>query len=149
MVDAYIVDSGVFLRWFVKQPGYQHALDLQQAFVAGSVILETADFARVELAGVLRKKALLTGLLSRDEFHASVRVIDDLGVFVHATDVDRLERAAELATRFMLRMYDALFTQLALDRNLPLLTNDAKLCRAVSGVIRTELLRGSVPATCE
>jgi predicted nucleic acid-binding protein len=147
VADAYIVDSGVFLRWFIDQPGFQHARQLQRSFLAGSVSLETPDFARIEVAGVLRKKGLLAGLLNGEEFRASVRVIDDLGVFVHPTDADRLERAADLAARLTLRMYDALFAQLALERDLPLLTTDAKLCNAVHGVVRTELLQDGQPVT--
>ncbi|MER5318057.1 hypothetical protein [Streptosporangium roseum] len=38
-------------------------------------------------------------------------------------------------------MYDAVFAQLALDQGIPPLTTDAKLCPAVEGVVKTELLR--------
>ncbi|MEU4831963.1 hypothetical protein [Streptosporangium sp. NPDC023615] len=61
MADAYIVDTGVFLRWFVDQPGFEHAREVQEAFLDDLVMLETADFARIEVAGVLRKKGLLVG----------------------------------------------------------------------------------------
>ncbi|SEG73874.1 hypothetical protein SAMN04489712_110165 [Thermomonospora echinospora] len=76
---------------------------------------------------------------------AAVRIIDDLGVVVHEITADRLELAADLAARSMLRMYDALFVQLAIERKLPLLTADAKLCSAVDGTVGTELLRGVGP----
>jgi predicted nucleic acid-binding protein len=51
-----------------------------------------------------------------------VRVIDDLGVVVHETTADRLERAADLAAEITLGMYDALFVQVAIERRLPLLS---------------------------
>jgi hypothetical protein len=54
VADAYVVDTGVFLRWFVDQEGFEHARELQRRLVAGSAAMETADFARVEVAGVLR-----------------------------------------------------------------------------------------------
>jgi predicted nucleic acid-binding protein len=59
VADSYVVDTGVFLRWFVDQDGFEHARELQQKLVAGSTAVETVDFARVEVAGVLRKKGLL------------------------------------------------------------------------------------------
>jgi predicted nucleic acid-binding protein len=40
-------------------------------------------------------------------------------------------------------MYDALFVQLAQELDLPLLTSDAKLARAVDGTIQVELLRAT------
>lgn len=113
MGDAYVVDTGVFLRWFVDQDGFEHARELQRSLVNGVTAAETVDFARVEVAGVLRKKAFLTGCLTLDEFTAAVRVIDDMGVTVHATTADRLERAAGLSARKTLGIYDALFVQLA------------------------------------
>lgn len=143
VADTYLVDTSVFLRWFIDQDGYEHAREIQQDFIEGSVALETVDFARVEVAGVLRKKGLLSKRLSREEFAAAVRVIDDLGVVVHAITVDRLEQAADLSARKRLGMYDALFAQLAIERRIPLLTADAKLCAALTDV-DTELLRGSV-----
>ncbi|WP_176903228.1 type II toxin-antitoxin system VapC family toxin [Nonomuraea maritima] len=143
MADAYVVDTGVFLRWFVDQTGFEQARKIRDDFLHDRVSLETVDFARIEVAGVLRKKGLLTGRLSADEFIAAVRVIDELGVLVHPVDADRLERAAALAVRLTLGMYDAVFAQLALDREIPLLTTDAKLHRALEGLVETELLNDS------
>lgn len=141
VADAYVVDTGVFLRWFIDQDGFEHARELQQRLIEGSATAETVDFARVEVAGVLRKKGFLAGRITLEEFTAAVRVIDDIGVAVHPTTADRLERAAELAGRKMLGMYDALFVQLARELDLPLLTSDAKLGRAVDGTVHVELLQ--------
>jgi predicted nucleic acid-binding protein len=111
-------------------------------FVEGRVGLETVDFARVEVAEILRKKGLLAGRLDGEMFMAAIRVIDDLDVIVHSIDADRLQGASSLAMDRSLRMFDALFVQVALERKLPLLTADAKLCRAVDSLIETEVLRG-------
>lgn len=70
----------------------------------------------------MRKKGLLPGRLTVEEFTAAVRVIDDIGVVVHDTTADRLERAAAIAAGKNLGMYDALFVQLA--RELDLATVD-------------------------
>lgn len=80
------------------------------------------------------------------EFLTAVRVIDDLGVVIHGSDAERVGRAAELAARLTLRMFDALFVQVALDRGLPILTTDVKLCKAVNSVVTAELLQGIAPA---
>lgn len=147
VADAYVVDTGVFVRWFVDQDGFQHARNLQDDLVDEKTTVATVDFARVEVAGVLRKKGLLTKLLTTEEFAAAVRVIDDIGVTVHETTSDRLEQAARLAATKMLRMYDALFIALASELDLPLLTSDAKLKRAADDIVEIEVLRGVVPPT--
>jgi len=140
--DAYLVDSGVFIRWFVPQDGYQHALEVQAALLGDALRLETVDLARFEVADVLRRKGLLAGILDRSRYTTAVRVVDDLGVTIHSTDVDAVVRAADLAARRAIRFYDAVFVDRALEQQLPLLTADAKLCRAVDGLLSTELLRG-------
>ena len=99
MADSYVVDTGVFLRWFVVQDGFEHAQELQQELVDGSITVATIDIARVEVAGVLRKKGLLAGRLTPEEFAGAVRVIDDIGVTDYETTADRLEQAALLSAR--------------------------------------------------
>ena len=142
VADAYVVDTGVFLRWFVDQDGFEHARKLQRKLVDGAAVVETVDFARVEVAGVLRKKGLLAGRLTVEEFTAAVRVIDDLGVVVHETTADRLERAGYLSAQTNLGMYDALFVQLAAELDMPLLTTDVRLQHAATGSAPIGLLRG-------
>jgi len=63
-------------------------------------------------------------------------------VAIHPTDADSLEQAAALASDHGIRVFDAMMVHLSLERGLPLLTTDAKLCRAVDGLVSTELLRG-------
>lgn len=42
-----------------------------------------------------------------------------------------LQNASKSRERLAFRMYDAIFARLVLDRAIPLLTTDAKLCQAV------------------
>src|ERR1700746_2338066 len=57
VADAYVVDTGVFLRWFIDQDGFEHARGLQQRLIDGAVTAETVDFARVEVAGSCGRRA--------------------------------------------------------------------------------------------
>lgn len=138
----YVVDTSVLLRWFVEQVGWQHAQRVRDQFLAGEVELLTPEFTRVELAEVLRKKGLLAGVLSEDEYLDAVQVLDVLEVEMAVLDDADLVRAAALAGRHSLRMFDAIGAALALDRGLPLLTGDARSARALTGVVEVEVLNG-------
>lgn len=138
----YVVDTSVFLRWWVEQQGWQHAQSVRDSFLAGDVGLVTPDFTRIELAEVLRKKGLLAGILNDDEYLAAVESLDVLGVEIVALDRCDLVRAAALGAKRSLRMFDALAASLALDRGLPLLTGDARAARALVGVVEVEVLEG-------
>lgn len=111
MADSYLVDSGVFVRWFIPQVGFEHAREVRERYLAGTVALSTVDLARFETANTLRKAGLLTGLLTEDEAGG-------------------------------ISVYDATFVARAVEERLTLLTTDARLCRAVDGMLSTELLRG-------
>lgn len=142
MADRYIVDTSVFLRWFVPQVGFEHAREVRRDFLAGTVELETVDSTRFELGHVLRKKGLLGGHINADEYLAAVRSIDDLGIAIHETDADSLERAGVLAVQYTLSFFDAVLVDRALQRGTSLLTSDRKLANAVGHTAPVEILRG-------
>jgi predicted nucleic acid-binding protein len=139
---SYAVDTSVFLRWWVEQVGWQHAQRVRDQFLAGEIVLITPEFTRIELAEVLRKKALLDGILNEAEYLDAVASLDVLGVDLVPLDRDGLLRAAALGARRNLRLFDALGASLALDRGFPLLTGDARCARALAGVVEVEVLEG-------
>lgn len=139
---TYVVDTSVFLRWWVEQVGWQHARRVRDQFMGGAIELVTPDFTRVEHAEVLRKKGLLEGVLTVEEYLMAVESLDVLGVELVPLDADDLVRAAGLAAQRSLRLFDAIGAALALGRGLPLLTGDARSARALAGVLDVELLEG-------
>ncbi len=145
-VDRYIVDTGVFFRWYVDQDGFEHAREVQKRWLDGTLELETVDFVRIELAELLRKRGYLDRLLDLDEYveaAALLDVSDDLRI--HPVDADALALAARLAATRTLRLFDALLVSQALSSDLPLLTSDVKLARAANRIVEVEVLRGLPP----
>lgn len=142
----YVIDTGVLARWYLAQPGFEHAREVRSSFLVGEVSLVTAGSVPFELADVLRRKGFLPGWLDRTEYLAAVRGPFDLGVEVQGVDSDLLERAATLAADRQVQLFDAVLVDLALRRGATLLTTDAKLHRGQGGSVPIELLRGSVPS---
>jgi len=144
-VTDYVVDTSVFLRWWVDQIGWEHARRVRDAFLAGDSRLVAPSFTRVELGNVLRKVGLLHGVLDTAEYLAAARSLDDLGVELVETDADGIERACALAARQMMSVYDALGAALALDRGIALITADRRSARSLAGVVDVEVLEGVEP----
>ena len=136
-----MVDANVFLRWYVNQVGFEHAREIRDRFLAGEVRLETVDSVRIEFAHILHVKGVRQGRVDADDYLTLLR-LDDLGVVVHPTDVDAIERAGDLALRRNLRFFDAVVAERALHTGLTLLTADKKLANAVAGLLPTTILRG-------
>lgn len=141
VAERFVVDTGVFLRWWVPQVGYEHAREIRADFLAGRTALVTTDAARYELAHVLRTKALLEGHLDRQGYVAAAGLLDDLDL-PRPVDAIALRRVAQLCARHQVRFFDGLFVDLALQENVPLVTADARLQRAVGTLLRVDLLRG-------
>lgn len=143
----YIVDTGVFVRWFVNQVGFEHAREVQQEWTSGTKALATVDFVRIELAEVLRKRGYLDGLLNEEEYLEAAALLDDVAaeLEIHPVDAGALALAAQLATKHMLRLFDALLVARALVEDVPLLTSDVKLARAAAALIDIEVLRDLPP----
>lgn len=145
MPEAYVVDSSIVVRWYVDQPGAEHAREVRERLVSGSVSLVAPDICRWEVANVLRKKGLEPGLLAVEDIVGSLTDLDDLGVVVHPVDLPRLQTVTALAARRRLSLFDAAFVELALRTGWTLLTADARLARGVAGLVSTEVLRGVLP----
>jgi predicted nucleic acid-binding protein len=75
----------------------------------------------------LRKKGVLQGKLTVDEYRSAVRVIDDLGIHIEPLDVNMLEDCAVLSIRENVAFFDVVFLYRAIVTDLPLLTADRPL----------------------
>jgi predicted nucleic acid-binding protein len=140
VTDAYVVDSSVLVRWYLDQVGFVHAREVPAGLVAGRVRLEAPELVRWEVPNAVRART--AGRLDADDLVRVLTDLDDLGMVLHPTDPADLPRVLRLAVRQGISMFDAAFVDLALRRGLTLLTADARLVRAVDGLIPTELLRG-------
>jgi predicted nucleic acid-binding protein len=139
--DGYVLDSSVAVRWYLDQPGFQHARQVRDT---GASLLAPAVL-RWELGNVLRLKGVVPGLLTPDEVLQALQDLPLLGVQVREDDEASTLAAARLSLTRSVSLFDAAFVVLALRTGLPLLTADARLARGVAGLISTELLRGAVP----
>ena len=112
--NGYVIDTSVLVRWFLRQSGWQKAVQYRDEFIAGAISLETVECARFELPHVLRKKGFLEGKLTLDEYRSAVRVIDDFDIHVEPLDTDTLEDCAVLAVQENVQFFDSVFLHRAM-----------------------------------
>lgn len=145
MPDAYVVDSSVVIRWYLDQPGFEHAREIQDRLLAGTVALSAPDVCRWEVMNVLRGHGLAQGRLTEQDVLGCLDDLETFGVEVHQTGREGLRRITALACRHGLSLFDAAFVELSLRSGRTLLTADARLARGVAGLVSTEVLRGAAP----
>jgi len=140
--ESFVVDTSVLVRWFLAQAGWEHARKIRDSYLTGQTLLETVECARFEMPWVLRKHGLLRGYLTKEQYLAAARSIDDLGIRVIYTDADAVQRAAELSADRVISFFDAVFVLRSLETGNPLLTADRRLARSVSDLVSTLVLDG-------
>jgi len=119
-----VVDSSIFVKWFVPEKDSDKAIQLRAAHIAGNVRLATLDLAFWEVANTLRFPRPVP---TAEEIGAAIRSMMDLGLQAITPTPDLVQRAAQLALSRNLTVYDASFAALALELGYPLVSADDDL----------------------
>ena len=130
MNGPVVIDSGVFLKWYVDEDDSAEARRLEDAHTAGDMDLLAPTFLRVEVANILWKKARNLEIPKADVpvlFASMMRV-----PLRFVPDATLLPSALDIATRFDRTVYDSLYLALAEREACPFVTADAKLVNAVT-----------------
>ena len=130
MTPLMVVDTSVTAKWFlsVGEDSVREALDLQDAHIAGHVVLVAPATMPVELAN-----ALLYSKIGKTEVLAALERFDDMHIGSIETTAARLGLAMQLAYRHTITIYDALFLQLAEELSCPLVTADRRAFAMLEG----------------
>ena len=122
--DLFVIDTSVLARWYLGQVGFETARKYRDRYLAGEISLRTVECARFELPHVLRLQGLLKGHMTRDEYLAACRTVDDFEIPVAASTADDIEECAALSADRMISFFDAVFVHHALTIGATLLTAD-------------------------
>jgi predicted nucleic acid-binding protein len=142
---ACVVDASVIARWFVGDPQaapVRAARGMRAEALAGQLECHAPRLLFVEVANAIWKECRF-GSLPPLEARALIQDLSVLDVVAHDHD-PLLPDAFELALAHGLTVYDAMYVALALKRQLPLWTQDARLARNASGVVDVRAPWGGV-----
>jgi len=131
-VSCFVLDASVAVAWVAGTPFDPYAATVQthvangwRAIVPSLWQLEVANaLLMVERRGVLTAADVDRGLLDLETFLASRAEVDQIPV--------AMRPAADLARRFQLTVYDAVYLELAKRETLPLATLDKSLRAAAA-----------------
>lgn len=132
-----VVDSSVAYKWHYRndEPGVEIADALLTDHLAGRVVLSAPTTLPVEIANALRYSGLPPERVSE--------IIDLIGAaqihLFHPT-TKTLQRAADLAFRHGMSVYDALFLELAEHLRCPLYTSDRKAFARIDTPVEIRLI---------
>jgi predicted nucleic acid-binding protein len=112
-----VIDSSALIKYIAKEESWEK---VEEHLKEGCI---TLDLAIKETANALVKKALKNEVNSE----TAKEIINYLPRIVRITPQnEHFSKALEIAIKNKMAIYDALFTALSVNRNIPLLTSDEK-----------------------
>jgi predicted nucleic acid-binding protein len=135
MKQSFVVDASIAIAWVHPAQANSETDALLDRLVAGDSIVVPALWP-LEVANaltVLRRRRKLTP----DEARTAIETIRELpAVFDHEAATIAFTRLVELASEHELSVYDATYIELAMRKQIPLASNDARMKQAAirSGV---------------
>jgi predicted nucleic acid-binding protein len=126
--ETLVIDSCIAVKWFKRdgEDSVRQAVELLKQHVGGQVVMCAPALLPLEVANVLH----LSGL-GADELTESLELLGDLDIDLYPTGVHRLTAACTLARAHRLTVYDAVFLELAIELDAPLVTADRAAFSAI------------------
>jgi len=135
---ALVVDTSVAVKWFFDEPGTPQALQLLQEFQSGQRAVLAPDLIYSEFANAVLKRVVKGDLDAKDGM-VVIEAFEKLPVEVTAAR-GMAAPAYELALRFSITVYDALFVARSQLTSTDLVTADERLHRAIVSLGHVRLL---------
>lgn len=130
-MQGWIVDASVAVKWVSSdnEPYIEEALDVLRGAHEKRYALVAPDLLLIEVANALvRGKRLIGKGLER-----ALSLFLSLPIEYDPSTPDRIARASILASTYALTVYDSLYVALGLEKDMPLVTANAKHQGAVKG----------------
>lgn len=129
--EKKIVDASVFVKWFLNERGAEKARQLREEHIAGRILIVVPELAFLEVLNALRYKGK-----SEDYLLKVNQLLCDTQLHVEKINTFLLDKAIQVALKYDLSLYDALYVSLANLFGTTLITAD----KALKGIPNTVLL---------
>lgn len=132
MVDL-VVDSSVFIKWFLPEPLAAEARAIRAAAQTGALTLRAPDLIYAELGNIVWKKHTQQGLAATDA-QAVIDAVRALPLIITPAAA-LLEDTYRLAVLHDRTVYDALYLALSVRETCPCVTADERLVNSVRAAL--------------
>jgi len=130
-MTSLVIDSGVVVKWFVREPYSDEARRIFAEYRAGKLVLLAPDFIYAEFGNIVWKKQALQGYDPLDA--ANIVAAFQAQITITLTSAkDLLDDAYRLAVAHKRTVYDSLYLALSLRAGCQFVTADERFVNAVS-----------------
>ena len=128
-MESLVIDSSIFVSSFlVNEEKHQQAREYINGLERGDYTFHLPMLANLEVTSAIRRRATRSwvGLVSTWKLSVSDWERDGL-LIMYPLDRDRMDRAIAVALQYRFRAQDSIFTQLAVELDIPIKTFDKEV----------------------
>jgi predicted nucleic acid-binding protein len=131
-VKEFVLDTSVVLKWFsgLGENDLDHALQLRQNMLDGSIFFIVPELLFYELANALRYNPNF----SSKDVNEALNSVFDMGLKVRKVERKVMEEATTIAFKYNITIYDAYFLALSRIEQKPFITADYKFAEKMKGI---------------
>ena len=136
-----VLDASVAAKWCLPEEWEDYsaqAVSLLAACVTGETQILVPDLFWAEMGSILWKAVRMRKLSSSSAF-SSLKLVQNLGLFVHPTD-DLISEALQIALQYHRTVYDCLYVTLAVRSSTDFITADERLANALAAYLPVKWL---------
>ena len=122
-----VLDASVAVKWFNVESLRKEALTIRSKYANGEIDLIAPDLLHYEVANALRYNPRF-GI---EDVKTALKALQDMSITTYEFKGELLERAVELAYKFGIPLYDAVYVSLAVLQNATLYTADKEVVAKV------------------
>lgn len=122
MVENYVVDSSVLVKWFIDEKYSDKAIKLRDDFIQGEIVLHSPDLIYYEVISAMRHSSLF----DINELKDASNSLIDYQLNIYHWDREISNRAISMADETNTTIYDMYFLALAEKLEYQYLTADDK-----------------------
>jgi predicted nucleic acid-binding protein len=128
----FVLDTSVALKWFSVsgENDLDHALELRQKMLEGSVLFIVPELLFYELTNALRYNPNF----SSKDVNEALNSVFDMGLEVRRVDKKVMTDATTMAFKYSITIYDAYFLALSHMEEIPFVTADYRFVERMKGV---------------
>ncbi|GBC71180.1 hypothetical protein HRbin02_00959 [Candidatus Calditenuaceae archaeon HR02] len=122
-----VLDASVAVKWFNVEPLRKEALTIRNRYANGEIDLIAPVLLHYEVANALRYNPRF-GI---EDVKTALKALEDMSITTYEFKGELRERAVELAYKFGITLYDAVYVSLAMLQNATLYTADKEVVAKV------------------
>lgn len=130
MAKDLIVDSGVIVKWVIREHDTDLAAAIYQRFQAGEFRVQIPDLVFAEFGNILWKKRTFENL-SDDDANSAIDIFKEIP-FVITPSQSLFDSAMSLSIKHKRTFYDSIYLALSIKENSRFVTADERLYNAVN-----------------